>query len=76
MVRVPAPILAQARETLEVLVDRLRRRVWSTCPCGQEHGQRALGRQVLDAAAGDLDLLERVLEVSGQKPGPAATVGR
>jgi hypothetical protein len=67
IVTVGADVVAWTRTTLRVFRDQLRAGTWSSCPCGEQHGQRDTDAAVLAAVNNDLLLLPT--------PGPDNTSG-
>jgi hypothetical protein len=67
IVTVGADVVAWTRTTLRVFGDQLRAGTWSSCPCGEQHGQRDTDAAVLAAVNNDLLLLPM--------PGPDNTSG-
>jgi hypothetical protein len=57
LVAVDARVVMWTRTTLEVLRDQLRTGAWSSCPCGELHGQIDTDVAVLRAVRNDLMLL-------------------
>lgn len=57
VITVDAEIVEHTRATLETFRDLLRSRAWSSCPCGERHGQAKTDAQVLKAVQRDLLLL-------------------
>lgn len=57
LVAVSAQVVGWARTTLEVLREQLRAGAWSSCPCGELHGQVDTDVAVLRAINNDLMLL-------------------
>jgi hypothetical protein len=47
-----------AARALRMLAGKISSGAWSQCPCGEEHGQSALDRQVLAALQQDLEALD------------------
>jgi hypothetical protein len=62
LVTVGADIVAWTRATLEVFRDQLRAGTWTSCPCGEHHGQDAIDAGVLDAVSKDLLYLPAVAQ--------------
>ena len=62
LVTVSADIVAWTRATLEVFRDQLRAGNWTSCPCGEQHGQDAVDAGVLDAVSKDLLYLPAVAQ--------------
>ncbi len=62
LVTVSADIVAWTRATLEVFRDQLRAGKWTSCPCGEQHGQDAIDTRVLDAVSKDLLYLPAVTQ--------------
>jgi hypothetical protein len=54
LVEVGADVVAWSRATLDVFRDQLRTGAWTSCPCGEQHGQADTDRDVLAAVAKDL----------------------
>ncbi|MEH1129904.1 hypothetical protein [Micromonospora sp. CPCC 206061] len=57
LVVVDAKVVAWTRATLEAFCEQLRAGVWSSCPCGELHGQVETDLAVLRAVRSDLLLL-------------------
>src|SRR6266702_5432364 len=62
LVTVSADIVAWTRATLEVFRDQLRAGTWTSCPCGEQHGQDTIDAGVLDAVSKDLLYLPTVAQ--------------
>ena len=54
LVVVSAQIMAWTRATLEAFRDQLRAGTWSSCPCGEDHGQSDTDAALLRAVRADL----------------------
>ncbi|BCY11026.1 hypothetical protein [Actinoplanes sp. L3-i22] len=65
-VTIGADIAALARDTLQVLRDQVRTGVWTSCPCGEDHGQAEADAQVLSAVSADLLFLPSAAEPAVQ----------
>ncbi len=57
IVTVGADVVAWTRTTLRVFRDQLGAGTWSSCPCGEQHGQHDTDAAVLAAVNNDLLLL-------------------
>ena len=57
LVTVSGNTLAWARDALIAFRDNLQHRRWSSCPCGEQHGQNHTDSAVLDAVREDLLLI-------------------
>ncbi len=62
LVTVSADIVAWTRATLEVFRDQLRAGTWTSCPCGEQHGQDTIDAGVLDGVSKDLLYLPAVTQ--------------
>jgi hypothetical protein len=52
---VPVGVLTEAADLLRLAADRLSDRAWSSCPCGEEHGQKDMDPQVAKALRADAE---------------------
>jgi hypothetical protein len=56
-ITVPGNVLAWTKDALIAFADNLDQQRWSSCPCGQDCGQRVTDASVLRAVRDDLQLL-------------------
>ncbi|MDN5920001.1 MAG: hypothetical protein L0I76_33700, partial [Pseudonocardia sp.] len=66
---VSGEVLAQTRDSLAGFAEQLRRRRWSPCPCGDDHGQDQITEDVLAAVVGDLAELYYLVDGVGDEDG-------
>lgn len=70
LVVVDAKVVAWTRSTLEAFREQLRAGAWSSCPCGELHGQVDTDLAVLRAVSRDLLLLPAGEPRTEASPGP------
>lgn len=69
-VTVAGNVVAWARDALRVFSDNLEQRRWSSCPCGDNHGQRRTDAAVLRVVKTDLRLLDQWTAASRSRKTP------
>lgn len=60
-VTVPRGVLAETAQVLDLSADRFSAGIWSTCPCGKDHGQQRYDALMPEALRADAELARQLL---------------
>jgi hypothetical protein len=55
-IEIPVGVLTEAADLIRLAADRIKAGDWSSCPCGDEHGQRELDVRVAPALVADAEV--------------------